>query len=202
MPRTSSASRSTPPILRARVAATLERKRLRDRERLYLARIDDEKQRAEALLDNILPRAIVDRLGRGERTVADRIDEVTVLFADIVGFTDHRRAACRRRLVADLDRIVSPSTTSPPSSASRRSRPWATPTSPWPACPSPAPTTPRPRLDLALGMIRGRAPLASERASAYQLRVGLHTGPVLAGVIGRRKFSYDVWGDTVNIASR
>jgi class 3 adenylate cyclase len=189
-------------ILRARIAATLERKRLRDRERLYLAEIRDEKQRAEALLDNILPRAIAERLGRGERTVADRMDEVTVLFADLVGFTTIAAQLPAARLVADLDRIVSLFDDLAAALGVEKIKTVGDAYLAVAGVPEPRPDHADAASSLALRMAEALAAAAPLLHAPYQLRIGLHSGPVLAGVIGRRKFSYDVWGDTVNIASR
>jgi DNA-binding response OmpR family regulator len=77
-----------PVLLRARINACLERKSLRDRERRHLARIEDEKERHENLLLNVLPKPVVGRLNSGETLIADRFDDVTVLFSDLVGFTE------------------------------------------------------------------------------------------------------------------
>ena len=189
-------------ILRARIAATLERKRLRDRERLYLAEIQGEKQRAEALLDNILPRAIAERLGRGERTVADRMDEVTVLFADLVGFTTIAAQLPAANLVADLDRIVSLFDDLAAGTSVEKIKTVGDAYLAVAGVPEPRPDHADAAAALALRMAETLAATAPLLHARYQLRIGLHSGPVLAGVIGRRKFSYDVWGDTVNIASR
>jgi class 3 adenylate cyclase len=189
-------------ILRARIAATLERKRLRDRERLYLAEIQGEKQRAEALLDNILPRAVAERLGRGERTVADRMDEVTVLFADLVGFTTIAAQLPAANLVADLDRIVSLFDDLAAELGVEKIKTVGDAYLAVAGVPEPRPDHAAAAAALALRMGATLAATAPLLHASYQLRIGLHSGPVLAGVIGRRKFSYDVWGDTVNIASR
>ena len=189
-------------ILRARVAAALERKRLRDRERHYLARLDAEKRRAEALLDNILPAAIVARLGRGEHTIADRIDAVTVLFADIVGFTRIAARLSPVRLVADLDRLVSAFDALAVELGVEKIKTVGDAYLAVAGVPESRPDHADAAAEMALRMIEAAAALAPELGADYRLRIGLHSGPVLAGVIGSRKFSYDVWGDTVNVASR
>ena len=94
-------------ILRARVAAALERSRLRQRERLYLDRWTPRSAGPRRCSTTSCPQAVIARLARGERTIADRIDPVTVLFADIVGFTKIAARLSPVRLVADLDRLVS-----------------------------------------------------------------------------------------------
>ena len=189
-------------ILRARVAAALERKRLHDREQHYLAQLDAEKRRAEALLANILPAAVIARLGKGERTIADRIEPVTVLFADIVGFTRIAARLSPVRLVADLDRLVSAFDALAVELGVEKIKTVGDAYLAVAGVPETRPDHADAAAELALRMTETAAALAPDLGADYRLRVGLHSGPVLAGVIGRRKFSYDVWGDTVNIASR
>jgi class 3 adenylate cyclase len=189
-------------ILAARVAATLERKRLRDRERRFVAQLDEEKRRAEALLGNILPEALVDRLGRGERSVAERFDAVTVLFADIAGFTSIAARLPAGRLVADLDRMVSAFDSHATELGVEKIKTVGDAYLAVAGLPEPIEGHADLAAALAVRMVRALCELAPELGTAYELRCGLHTGPVVAGVIGTHKFSYDVWGDTVNIASR
>jgi hypothetical protein len=94
-------------LLRARISACLERKRWRDRERQYMERIELERQRHENLLRNILPGQIVTRLNNGEVVIADRIEQATILFADLVGFTAFAARVTPSVLVDNLNRIVS-----------------------------------------------------------------------------------------------
>ncbi|MFZ1431070.1 MAG: adenylate/guanylate cyclase domain-containing protein [Geminicoccaceae bacterium] len=189
-------------ILRARIMATLERKRLRNREQVYLGRLRTEKQRAEALLESILPKAVVARLGQGERRIADRIEDTTVLFADIVGFTTIAAALPAALLVADLDRIVSRFDELAAELGVEKIKTVGDAYLAVAGVPEAHPAHADAAAELALRMTEAVHALAPDLNAAYELRVGLHSGPVLAGVIGRRKFSYDVWGDTVNIASR
>ena len=189
-------------ILRARVGAALERSRLRQRERLYLDRLDAEKRRTEALLDNILPQAVSARLARGERTIADRIDPVTVLFADVVGFTKIAARLSPVRLIADLDRLFSAFDDLAAELEVEKIKTVGDAYLAVAGVPLSRPDHARAAAELALRMAETTAALAPQLGAVYQLRVGLHSGPILAGVIGRRKFSYDVWGDTVNVAAR
>ena len=184
-----------PAILRARIGATLERKRLRDR-------LDFEKRRAEALLDNILPAAVIARLGRGERTIADRIEPVTVLFADIVGFTKIAARLSPVRLVADLDHLVSAFDELATTLGVEKIKTVGDAYLAVAGVPEIRADHADAAAELALRMTETTTALGPQLGADYRLRVGLHSGPVLAGVIGRRKFSYDVWGDTVNVASR
>lgn len=189
-------------ILRARVAAALDRKRLRDRERHYLAQLDAEKRRAEALLANILPAAVIARLAKGERTIADRIEPVTVLFADIVGFTRLAARLSPIRLVADLDQLISAFDALAVELGVEKIKTVGDAYLAVAGVPETRPDHAQAAAELAIRMIEASTALAPGLGAEYRLRVGLHSGPVLAGVIGRRKFSYDVWGDTVNIAAR
>jgi class 3 adenylate cyclase len=190
------------PVLKARLAANLDRKRLRDRERGYRLQLEAEKRTADELLRNILPDAVVARLSRGERHIADRLEDVTILFADIVGFTEIAVRLDPGQLVADLDRIVSRFD----ELASRHgvekiktvgdaylAAAGLTGGAADHACAA---------AELALAMQGALETLRPRLVANYAIRVGLHSGPVLAGIIGHHKFTYDVWGDTVNIAAR
>ena len=168
----------------------------------YLAQLDAEKRRAEALLANILPAAVIARLGKGERTIADRIEPVTVLFADVVGFTRIAARLSPVRLVADLDRLVSAFDALAVELGVEKIKTVGDAYLAVAGVPETRPDHADAAAELALRMTETAAALVPDLGADYRLRVGLHSGPVLAGVIGRRKFSYDVWGDTVNIASR
>ena len=131
-----------PVLLRARISACLERKRWRDRERRYLERIELEKAKHEALLRNILPGEIVTRLSGGEVVIADRVEEATILFADLVGFTAAASRVTPAILVSNLNRIFSAFDDLCRSFRSRRSRPSAMPTWQPPGYPCRGPITP------------------------------------------------------------
>ena len=192
-----------PVLLRARISACLERKRWRERERRYLERIELEREKYEALLRNILPGQIVTRLNDGEVVIADRVEEATILFADLVGFTEIASrlspAASGRPPQPDL---LGVRRSLPASCGSRRSRPSATPTWRPPVCPQPRPGQAAAMAEFAFAMLATLERLNQTLEIPFQVRIGIHTGPVIAGVIGVNKFIYDVWGDTVNLASR
>jgi len=92
-------------ILNAKISATLERKKLRDRERDFLKKLQNEQQKSENLLLNILPQAIAERLKKGEHTIADSFSEATVLFSDLVGFTELSTGISASELVDKLNQI-------------------------------------------------------------------------------------------------
>jgi class 3 adenylate cyclase len=191
-----------PVLLRARIGACLERKRWHDRERHYLARLEAEKERSEALLRNILPGRIVGRLNGGETVIADRLEEVTILFCDLVGFTEVASRTAPGRLVADLNRLFSAFDALTGALGVEKIKTIGDAYMAGAGLPEPRPDHAEAAAELALRMLEAVERLNREAGTAFQVRIGMHTGPVVAGVIGTHKFTYDVWGDTVNVASR
>jgi class 3 adenylate cyclase len=175
--------------------------------------LEHERARSRELLLNVLPEAIVERLAAGETRIADRHESVAVVFSDFVGFTEVSSqlrpavlvdelnelfsafdAACERFGVEKIKTIgdaylaasgLDPRRTGDAASGEPGSGPDAT-------------THVAAAADLALAM-QDAVAAADPR---WQVRIGLHAGPVVAGVLGTKKFVYDVWGDTVNVASR
>ena len=156
----------------------------------------------QRLLLNILPEAVAERLRRGEHPIADRFEDVSLLFADIVSFTslsggmaadelvtvlndvfsvfDEQVAAAgleKVKTIGDAYMIVGGMADQDPGHLDRLAR-------------------------LALTIDESVGAIVTARARGIRFRIGIHCGPVVAGVIGTRKFIYDVWGDTVNVASR
>jgi class 3 adenylate cyclase len=155
----------------------------------------EARDRVQQLLDNVLPPVISARLQDKPGALADPFEEVTVLFADIVGFTEKSAKMPPTELVTMLNGIF---TRFDALSAQHGLEKVKTIGDAYMAVAG----IPTPRED--------HAPAAAAMALAMQgavpeglkLRIGLHTGPAVAGVIGTRKFAYDLWGDTVNTASR
>jgi class 3 adenylate cyclase len=166
------------------------------------ARLAEEHERSERLLLNVLPEAISARLKEDSHAIADAFSDVTVLFADIVGFTELSAKLDPAALVKMLNEIFSRFDDLAQELGLEKIKTIGD-------CYMVAAGLPNPRADhavaaarMAIGM---RAALeAHNEASGHALhiRIGLHSGPVVAGVIGKRKFIYDMWGDTVNTASR
>jgi adenylate cyclase len=160
-----------------------------------------EKDRADALLRNVLPASISSRLLAGERTIADAYPAVTVLFADIVGFTPLTArlpaddvVGLLGRLFGRFDELVS----------ARGLEKIKTIGDAYMAAgglPEPLDDHAARVVDLGLAMIDAAAQ-EGDRTAGLRLRVGVHSGPVIGGVIGHQKFAFDIWGETVNIASR
>jgi len=191
-----------PTLLRARISASLEKKWLRDREKRFVAELEREKERSETLLLNILPPSIVERMRNGETVIADRIAEATILFCDLVGFT-----ALSQDLTADctidflgqtfaaFDRLVAELEVEKIKTIGDAYMVAA-------GVPEPQVDHARRIAALAPRMLEAVAAVAQATKLDLQARIGVHTGPITAGVIGTHKFVYDVWGDTVNTASR
>jgi class 3 adenylate cyclase len=166
------------------------------------ALIEQKNAENERLLLNILPGAIAERLKHGEQSIADKFAEVTVLFADVVGFTTfsaHTPPAELVSLLNDLFRRFD--------AASQRHGIEKIKTIG--DCYMAVCGLPEPRVDharamteMALDMLRLLGEFNRDRDTNLQIRIGLNSGPVVAGVIGSIKFIYDLWGDTVNLASR
>jgi adenylate cyclase len=191
-----------PVLLRARIGACLEKKWLRDREQLYLEELRIEKERSESLLLNILPHSVVTRMREGETVIADHFAEVTILFSDLVGFTTLATGLPPERVLNILSTVFSHFDRAV---AERGLEKIKTIGDAYMAAGGLPVTTSDHACrvaDLALEML---VVMKSARASLQidlEARIGIHTGPVVAGVIGTHKFIYDVWGDTVNTASR
>jgi adenylate cyclase len=190
-------------ILRARINACLERKRWREREQEYLSRLKAERDRSEALLRNILPEPIVERLNAGELTIADSFTEVSILFADLVNFTATAARMTPERLVGKLNRIFTGFDKLATEHGVEKIKTIGDAYMAVAGLPAPRTDHAEAVARFAIGML---GVIAEENArdgsTPFDIRVGIHTGPVVAGVIGRHKFIYDVWGDTVNVASR
>jgi adenylate cyclase len=186
-----------PIVLRARVGASLEKKRLLDELRL-------EKERSEALLLNILPHSVVERMRRGEVVIADRIPQATVLFSDLVDFTSVSASLAPEETVKLLGVLFSQfdnlairhgletiktigdgyMVTSGILAESSPERAIAV-------------------AEMALSMLEATNTASRGFDKELQLRIGIHTGgPIVAGVLGTHKIAYDVWGDAVNTAKR
>ena len=189
-------------LLRARINATLERKRWREREREYLSRLTAEKERSEALLRNILPNPVVARLNGGETIIADGFEQVSILFADIVGFTAAAAVISPARLVQHLDRVFCEFDALAETLGIEKIKTIGDAYMAAAGLPVPRPDHAEAIVAFALAILDALQRISASEGRLIQIRIGIHCGPAVAGIIGRHKFIYDVWGDTVNIASR
>jgi adenylate cyclase len=192
-------------LLKARLGACLEKKRWHDQEVAYLGRIERQMQeiereraRADRLLHAILPPSAVAELKARDSVAPKRYEEVAVLFSDIVSFTSYSERHPAEKVVANLDQLTR-------------------------ACEDLVSTHGlekiktvgdglvatanllEPHADPVTASVRcafAMADAARSNPARWQIRAGIHLGPVVAGVVGQTKFTFDVWGDTVNVAAR
>ena len=163
--------------------------------------IEQEQERSEALLLNVLPAVIADRLKGGEE-VSDAFDEVSVLFADIVEFTPLSARLSPHEIVTLLNDVFSRFDELAERHGLEKIKTMGDAYMVVGGVPTPRPDHAERIAEMALDMQVEAGRMSEELGRSIQLRIGSNTGPVVAGVIGRRKFSYDLWGDTVNTASR
>jgi adenylate cyclase len=164
------------------------------------ALLGSERARSERLLLNVLPPPIAERLKQHEAVIADRFDAVSVLFADIVGFTPLSAGMSADELVAILDGLFARLDEMTQRLGLEKIRTIGDAYMVAAGVPTPRADHAEVLVELALDMLR--AAHNGSGGHPLQLRVGISSGPAVAGVIGRTKFQYDIWGDTVNTASR
>lgn len=195
-----------PTLLKARIGACLEKKQLRDQEQAYLKQLKEEQEKSERLLLNILPKAIADQLKQEQRIIADNFAEVTVLFGDIVDFTALSSKLSPTDLVKLLNTIFSTFDHLAEKHDLEKIKTIGDSYMVVGGLPIPRPNHAEAIAEMALDMQAaiGTIDLTEiyPQPQPLQMRIGINTGPVGAGVIGIKKFSYDLWGDTVNTASR
>ena len=188
-------------LLKARINACLQKKKWGDKERSYLKEIEAEKNRSEAILSAILPAPIIDRLKSSDDPIADRVENVTILFADIVGFTPAAERMSPEKLLHRLDVLFSGFDELTDKFGVEKIKTIGD--AYMAACGVPLPSVDHIDrvLDLACGILNYVGQVENSHDS-FQLRIGIHTGPVIAGLVGRQRYVYDLWGETVNLASR
>lgn len=191
-----------PVILKAKITASLERKRLRDRERAFLERLQREQEKSEKLLLNILPPPVAERLKQGERTIADSFPEATILFADIVGFTQICAGRSAAALVEQLNDIFLAFDILAELYGLEKIKTIGDAYMLVGGVPTPRHDHAETVAEMAIDMFDAIQRINTQNGTDFQIRVGIHSGPVVAGIIGKHKFNYDLWGDSVNIASR
>lgn len=161
-----------------------------------------QQEQTERLLLSILPQAIADRLKQEESTIADSFEDVTVLFADIVGFTELSSHIDPVELVELLNEIFSTFDALTDLHKLEKIKTIGDAYMVVGGLPTPREDHAEAVAEMALDMQTEIERFNQETDQTVQLRVGINTGPVVAGVIGIKKFIYDLWGDTVNTASR
>jgi class 3 adenylate cyclase/HAMP domain-containing protein len=167
-----------------------------------LSDLEVERSRSEKLLHNILPAAIAERLRGGEETIAEVFPEVTVFFSDIVGFTElsaklgpHATVNMLNAIFEKFDELVEKHGVEKIKTIGDSYMVVG-------GVPNRDPLHCQHIADFALETQSFITRFAKELPYPLQMRMGVHTGTVAAGVVGRKRFSYDLWGDVVNVASR
>ncbi|KYC39619.1 diguanylate cyclase [Scytonema hofmannii PCC 7110] len=161
-----------------------------------------QQAQTEELLLNILPQPIAERLQAGESPIADRCEEVSVLFADLVGFTSFSTQKNPAEIVEVLNKIFSQFDRLAEKHNLEKIKTIGDAYMVVGGLPTPCGDSAQKTAQMALDMQACLAQFNAETTETFQVRIGINTGEVVAGVIGMTKFTYDLWGDTVNIASR
>jgi len=166
------------------------------------ALIEEKNRENEALLLNILPGEIATRLKEGQHEIADNFADVTVLFGDLVGFTALSSKIPADRLVDMLNGLFSRFDQAASDLGIEKIKTIGDCYMAVCGLPKPCPDHADRMARMALRMVTSTREYGLENGLKLELRVGVNSGPVVAGVIGTSKFIYDLWGDTVNLASR
>ncbi|MDA0747884.1 MAG: hypothetical protein O2954_15295 [bacterium] len=164
--------------------------------------LNEEQRKSERLLLNILPESIAQQLKQEPAIIANHFPEVTVLFADIVGFTRLSALISPEELITLLNEIFSAFDRLAETHGVEKIKTIGDSYMVVAGLPDPCSNHAQTVANMALDMKHEIECFKTRTGDPLHLRIGIHTGPVIAGVIGTKKFSYDLWGDTVNIASR
>ncbi|GGA19781.1 hypothetical protein CYANOKiyG1_34500 [Okeania sp. KiyG1] len=166
------------------------------------AELATEKEKSESLLLNILPEQIAQRLKQGHHQIADGFAEVTILFADIVGFTQLSEKVLPEDLVMLLNKIFSEFDKLSDRHGLEKIKTIGDAYMVASGLPIPRSDHAEAAAEMALDMQQEISKFNLQHNFELCIRIGINTGPVVAGVIGTKKYIYDLWGDAVNTASR
>ena len=164
--------------------------------------LEEERQRSEKLLYNILPAVIADRLRSGEKPIAETYQEVTVMFADIVGFTHLSSELGPYKTVHMLNEIFGRFDNLAKGYEIEKIKTIGDCYMVVAGVPTRNPLHCQQIAQFALDIVRSVEEYSTNTPFELKIRIGLHTGTVAAGIIGESRFSYDLWGEVVNLASR
>ena len=165
-------------------------------------RLEFEHSRSEALLLNILPKSIASRLKDSHKEIADRFGQTSILFADFVGFTPFSESLPPEELVHLLNRYFTEFDDLTEKHGVEKIKTIGDAYMVAAGIPNPKDGHATALAEMAIDMIDAVKSVNESVGKQLQMRIGIDSGPAVAGVIGRKKYSYDLWGDTVNTASR
>ena len=171
-----------------------------------MAELEVERARSRDLLLNILPQSIIDRLNGGERLIADRFDDIAVVYSDLVGFTEISARLPVATVVSSLNEMFSGFDSACAALGVEKIKTigdaYLAAAGLPRAAPSPDSVSTARHIHAAADLALTMLSVVEAVGPPWRVRVGIHNGPVVAGVIGTSKFVYDLWGDAVNVASR
>ncbi|UBF25799.1 response regulator [Kovacikia minuta CCNUW1] len=191
-----------PTLLKARINACLEKKNLRDQEQAYLKQLQAEQEKSERLLLSILPKPVAEQLKQTQSTIAESFADASVLFADIVDFTGISAHRSPIEMVSLLNHIFSAFDNLAEQHGLEKIKTIGDAYMVVGGIPTPCAGHMEAIAEMALDMQTAITKFNRETGESFSIRIGISNGPVVAGVIGTKKFIYDLWGDTVNTASR
>jgi len=189
-------------LLNARIKNALDKKFFHDKEIKYQEQIKIEQEKSDKLLLNILPKSIAERLKNGESLIADDFDDSTVLFADLAGFTKLSSTISATDVVMQLNSIFSLFDGLIVKYSLEKIKTIGDCYMLAGGVPKPLSSHADSVVKMALDMLDTIEQINTKTNQSLKIRIGINSGPVSAGVIGKEKFIYDLWGDTVNVASR
>ncbi|HEX5466024.1 MAG TPA: adenylate/guanylate cyclase domain-containing protein [Candidatus Limnocylindrales bacterium] len=169
---------------------------------IFARQRQDAQDRAEGLLLNILPRSIADKLKANPQTIADSFPSASILFADVADFTPLAERVPPVRVVAMLDQLFGHFDSLAERYAVEKIKTLGDCYMAAAGIPTPRPDHARTLGLMALDMLAAVREQGAVGSLGFELRIGINSGPVVAGVIGRKRFLYDLWGDAVNTAGR
>ena len=187
-----------PTLLRARIGASLARKGARDQEAAYLQMIETEKKLSEEMLRGVLPPGAIRELRATNEVRPRRYESVAVLFCDIVGFTAYCDSNPPEKAIAELQALVERFEIVVARHGLEKIKTSGDALLATAGLLQEVDDPLGASVRCGLDLVRA----AADTAPHWGVRVGIHYGPVIAGVIGRRQFLFDLWGDTVNVAAR
>ena len=190
-------------ILDARITSCIEKKHLRDKEKSLLLELEKERDKSENLLLNILPQDIAQRLKSGETDIASKHENVSVLFADIINFTPQTKDLSPSKVVHILNDIFSAFDDLTRKFNIEKIKTIGDSYFAVGGLHTDESEGALNIMELAKEMLNAIQYIDKNTAEMeLHIRIGVHTGPAVAGVIGKNKFAYDLWGATINMANR